>query len=618
MDPMRASTGTVPLGPSLDLYASPSYYGYDVHMTPRTTGERLSDIVPHRTSHDPRIGSDRKLEAQPISTKTFRDPGQSTKTRTEYAIRPRQRSNTSSVADSARHPLSLTIPTSPTRPPPLITTIYDKPSSPLPSRASHTREDPERYLVPDSSIHSPRHRRIYSHDYASDTGRLDPERSLLDRGTYKVYRSSGRRGHTGSSDLRRDDLDDYDAYSYTNAKEQFEKDFAARPAPEKESYRRERPVSMTGLEAYLPHLSRKEPRAFGPPPSQRGFDKLDKDEKHRRVERNRAGSDASRESTGSLHVQRQRAPVALHQDRDEGYSSYREDYDDRRHSHRRRRRHDDDLRSRDRRDERDSRNDKLLPAITGGLATAGLASGYSKDLLEQDVGSRHRHRSRDPSRSYSTTRADDGHRDHRRQRARSSIRRSGSDSDECSSDEALRQYKRGQSQHRRLSELKTSDYVKSQRTLESETDSSDSQRTRRRARRRNRDSLQSDVFSTKETSEEPEDRQKKPVTVEPAPPKEPEVPPKGILKPPREKFPEEPNAVREGVAPLKDAQKRGIPPGARWTKIDRRLVNPAALEAGHERFEERSEYVIVLRVLTKEEIQAYAVKTQEIRGEFGR
>jgi hypothetical protein len=43
-------------------------------------------------------------------------------------------------------------------------------------------------------------------------------------------------------------------------------------------------------------------------------------------------------------------------------------------------------------------------------------------------------------------------------------------------------------------------------------------------------------------------------------------------------------------------------------------VNPEALIAGNEPFEERSNYVIVLRVLMKEEIQAYAVKTQEIRG----
>ena len=83
---------------------------------------------------------------------------------------------------------------------------------------------------------------------------------------------------------------------------------------------------------------------------------------------------------------------------------------------------------------------------------------------------------------------------------------------------------------------------------------------------------------------------------------------KGILRPPREKFP-----VREGVAPLKDAGKKGIPPGARWTKIDRKLVNPEALEMGGERYEERVDHVIVLRVLTAEEIQRYAAEIQEIR-----
>ncbi|KAI5362020.1 hypothetical protein Slin15195_G056690 [Septoria linicola] len=89
--------------------------------------------------------------------------------------------------------------------------------------------------------------------------------------------------------------------------------------------------------------------------------------------------------------------------------------------------------------------------------------------------------------------------------------------------------------------------------------------------------------------------------------------PKGILKKPTEKFPEDNNAIREGVAPLKDATKKGIPPGARWTKIDRRLVNPEALEASQERFEERLDCVIVLRVLTKEEIQKLADKTRDIR-----
>ncbi|KAI9641809.1 hypothetical protein NHQ30_009669 [Ciborinia camelliae] len=88
---------------------------------------------------------------------------------------------------------------------------------------------------------------------------------------------------------------------------------------------------------------------------------------------------------------------------------------------------------------------------------------------------------------------------------------------------------------------------------------------------------------------------------------------KGILRQPREKFPEDPAPIREGVAPLKDSKKDGVPPDARWTKIARKLVNPAALEVGKERYEARDDFVIVLRVLSREEIQAYATATQQIR-----
>ncbi|OCL02074.1 hypothetical protein AOQ84DRAFT_393208 [Glonium stellatum] len=98
------------------------------------------------------------------------------------------------------------------------------------------------------------------------------------------------------------------------------------------------------------------------------------------------------------------------------------------------------------------------------------------------------------------------------------------------------------------------------------------------------------------------------------PPRESPPPVKGILRPPTKKFPEDPNPIREGVAPLKDAKKgKDIPPGARWTKIDRRLVNPEALIEAKERFEERMDCVIVLRVLTKEDIQKLADRTDEIR-----
>ena len=92
-------------------------------------------------------------------------------------------------------------------------------------------------------------------------------------------------------------------------------------------------------------------------------------------------------------------------------------------------------------------------------------------------------------------------------------------------------------------------------------------------------------------------------------------PVKSILRAPREKFPEDPSPIREGVAPLKDAKKDGVPPDARWTKISRKLVNPAALEAGKERFEEREDFVIVLRVLSRDEVQGYAEVTERIRGE---
>ena len=90
---------------------------------------------------------------------------------------------------------------------------------------------------------------------------------------------------------------------------------------------------------------------------------------------------------------------------------------------------------------------------------------------------------------------------------------------------------------------------------------------------------------------------------------------KSILKQPSARFPEETNPIREGVAPHKDDKKlKDAPVGAKWTKISRKVVNPEALSIGKERFEIRDDFVIVLRVLSKEEIQAYASATQVLRG----
>ncbi|EON62853.1 hypothetical protein W97_02078 [Coniosporium apollinis CBS 100218] len=101
--------------------------------------------------------------------------------------------------------------------------------------------------------------------------------------------------------------------------------------------------------------------------------------------------------------------------------------------------------------------------------------------------------------------------------------------------------------------------------------------------------------------------------VEPAKAFSPPHPVKGILRKPTKEFPEDLNPTVEGVALLKDAKKdKNIPRGARWTKIDRKLVSPQALEEANERFVERMDSVIVLRVLTKAEIQKFADRTAEI------
>ncbi|KAK7756635.1 hypothetical protein SLS62_001472 [Diatrype stigma] len=113
----------------------------------------------------------------------------------------------------------------------------------------------------------------------------------------------------------------------------------------------------------------------------------------------------------------------------------------------------------------------------------------------------------------------------------------------------------------------------------------------------------------------PDEKEKQVRVVSPPRDKKPEKPIKGILKQPSAKFPEDNNPIREGVAPHKDDKtKKDVPSGARWTKINRRMVNPDALTIGKERFEVRDDFVIVLRVLSKEEIQAYATATAQIRG----
>lgn len=126
-------------------------------------------------------------------------------------------------------------------------------------------------------------------------------------------------------------------------------------------------------------------------------------------------------------------------------------------------------------------------------------------------------------------------------------------------------------------------------------------------------SSKDDLRGRDATSTAADDKQVR--VVSPPRDKDDKRPIKGILKQPKPQFPEEPNPVREGVAPHKDDKTKGnVPPGARWTKINRKLVNPEALTIGKERFEVRDDFVIVLRVLSKEEIEAYTAATAQLRG----
>lgn len=416
-------------------------------------------------------------------------------------------------------------------------------------------------------------------------------------------------------------MDDYEAYSYTTPREQFDRDYPVKPRHSRGRSSVDRPLSMNVMEENPQWVTRKDHRHHGPPPTSWGFDKIDREGRPRASSR---GVDDYRD--GSRTRGHERALVAVPHDSDDGYDSYS---DSRRRRHHGKSRHHSDRHHRDDRSPRphNGSGEQVLPA----LGTAALGAGYS-DMSDYDHGSarRQHRRLRDSERDHDPSHraSRDLHNDtphnadrsnqllvpgsHRRRRSRRrSEQHPDSDSDVYTDDEDLRKYRNEPSAAPRSRHSST------------DTSSADEHSSRRHPRDRSRhhssrsQGLLEDGHPNEprhSSSADSKDDMKKLVAVDPPASKEPEVAPKGILKPPRESFPEEPNPVREGVAPLKDAHKKGIPPGARWTKIGRRLVNPAALEAGNERFEERADYVIVLRVLTKEEIEAYALKTQEIRG----
>ena len=621
-----------------------------------------------------RTGGERLYDAQPISRKNFVASGHSAaQSKTEYAIRPR---NTSNAGDDGRSPLRiLPPPTSPTssRTRPLVNNLsYDQPRSPLTKRY-YPPDESDRYILPAAS--SPRlHRRQVSAATA-DPSNLAP--AGRDRREQRGYRVAGARVYPTNRSLVR--YNEEDDYSYTNPREQFDRDYPpSEPRAPRNSYtRRDRPISSSDFDDWktIP----KPKRDPGPPPAVRQFDRIGEVESRNPASRSGNYSDTERDLEQPRRRHSMRAPVSVHQDRlgrsspsrddhfaqkasqyrsrgyenEPSYSSDRENYRPSSHyeRHRQRTRPGEEIH------DNSSKHHGVAAAGLGGLAAAGLTSALVKKSREKDDESdrdeprevkdryapgrdhnfgdatRDRERIGEKPRDRAAELRDEvAPREHRRDKAR----RERSDSDSVEEGHIDGHRHRRKHRHRRRENrpqeldsdsasndgkgVEVAELDRVPRERDSAQDESDLPRRDRRHSHTRKRVLSNDERAGKapigsERDEDEEERAARLQLVEPPKEKEPSPKPKGILKPARQvPFPEDPNPTREGVAPLKDAGKKGIPPGARWTKINRMLVNPAALEEGHERYEERPDYVIVLRVLSREEIQKFADKTREIRG----
>ncbi|MCJ1286111.1 hypothetical protein MMC26_005454 [Xylographa opegraphella] len=693
--PGRSSTGDLIYPPAYDPYYAPVRTSRDSIPGPRSSAERI--VVPRTTA--------RPYRDDILPSRRMQD---------DYIVPPR-RSAQDPMPPAGRRPLTVVAPGDPNRYRPVIMTP-EKPASPYKSR---TREVEPHYILPASSSSSRRdHHRTYSADNSDAARYLSEGRERLERGGYRSSGiGGGRQGYNLNVPLVRQpkDKDDQDyGYEYTDRKEQMYRDTAPRLRPRRESDggRRERPLSMTGLEDYPPRLSQVS-RTGGPPVSTRGFSKLESTRLDRsgslrheyRIAREPEpaprdyGSTTSRDDPDGLNRRKStRASVALHQDPDDGYSSYREDRkeprarhhhsshrtgsldrgkddrgvgfreprdnDARRDSDERNRKHREsgnqkepesggerdrqhrnghrtdrtEVDDRDRRTREESRKDRHGESKAGedlalgaaGVAAAGLvAEGAKRHHRDREAAGDERDKSgrdrRDdpetgrlaviPDPSESSSRSGENSDEERRERRRRRRREK-----ELREDEELR----GETRKGRFDELappnddqrrESASYDRGARVSQHVPPSDNPGRQHRRHHHRTSEEASHSESSWDDDGRDPYQHRPSVVrVVSPARDEKPEIKPKGILRPPREKFPEDPAPVREGVAPLKDAGKKGIPPNARWTKIDRKLVNPEALDQGNERYEERIDYVIVLRVLTKEEIEAYAERTQEIRG----
>lgn len=692
-----SSTGTLTYPSAFDQYQGPSRSSSGFTSGPRTSAERVG--VP-RTQ--PRY----RAESPPRQS-----------SRDDYVVRPRRL--TLDPHDAApRRPLSFVPPSSPSRLRPIITNAVDNPPLPL-TVATRSRPDEDYYIQPASSTRR-EHRRNYpsasSSTYATRLGAGDREaRDRWEHGGYR--RPNNIRGayNTDPPYPRRPDIDERDpGYEYTDRREQVYRDTEPKPRPRRDSNagRRERPLSMAGLEDYLPRVNTIN-RDPGPPVAMdtRKFSAggaslgrtgslrhhhRSRDDELPPREYNREGYDASQSQKSSrgpvLHQgypdeypthpreirdpmevrsRKHRAPSVTEERKERGRDDHFDEQYGRTRDDRSTRYHD-----REGREPRMRENDRTYgqEISTNGLLDSAAISAAGAGVVAESEKRRHHHQDRHKDDSDPTKgRVQTDDRAHRTKKdTQEDTRSSTEDSDE--------EKPEGRQRHKTHSEPREGKEVEDHRKLREDKEADDRRRIRdakevedqRRVRegkevedqrrdagpiappvenvarkdppherptssepprieepsrpayphhRHHPHTLERDSYSedsTSETREQRDSREKKVRVVTPSEDhRESEPPIRGILRQPREKFPEDPAPVREGVAPLKAAGKKGIPPNARWTKIDRKLVNPEALEAGNERYEERPDYVIVLRVLTKEDIEAYALKTQEIRAKRG-
>lgn len=690
LDP-RASTGTV-------LTSS-----YDTRYDTRPGRTSFSTLA----SAQPATRGNSIYETQPVSKRTYADPahGGGTISRTEYAVRPRR----DSATGDSRRPLSVvTKNVSPTRERPDYT---DSPRDMVIYKQA--RDDPNRLLQPTSargSAHHQRHNsatRAEAGRYVSAANAPRVERAYHARGPYVEKVADSRTVQPRYTEEP--------AVEYTTPREQFDRDYPP-PRPRRESLtRKERPSSAMDTK-FDPAPLRRDSVPV-PPSASRQLQRLERDDR-------RSGFESDPDRSRNPHRRRSSRGAVVHQ-RDDGYSSARDEYDPRRSSKLRpteedidiagsksryrdanrevirdadrdkervrrdydrederlvdrdvgrdkdRRRverpkereyerererprprereyeiiEDDDTqprraRRREPRDERDTSPDNhtglktLATAAIGGLAATGIVSRKSaKEEEESDPDSRkeRKHRRRKSKERREAERYEDEDASVRQGRGeRRALREDKVRDDSSGSDtpqESTR--RRPQSRTRQRRNTQESSYGSDHERLQAGIPPSEQDRKQSRMpdlasdnselardsilERSQQESPTSDAGRTLSPGEGEDGRPRKVSIVEPN--RKEDLRPRGILKPPRvDPFPEDPNPSREGVAPLKQAGKEGIPAAARWTKVSRILVNPEALEKAHERYEERDEYVIILRVLSREDIEKLAEKTREIRG----